>query len=417
MTTAFGSRLGLTTATVLVAVVSFLVAAGAARAASGETTLKLNGPAAERLRGAGVRIAPSGAADGGPKRVSLPVAGGLAGTKTTLVRQRGGITMSTRGGAKVRLTGLELVSRGGNARVEGKIGGAGATIFRVLRGGRREVDAERGTVRMSGLKLALTGAAAKTIFGRLGIERRGSLRFGSLAASARGLIAGGGSSGGGTTPTGGGSAPAAAACPAPSGGGPAAEASPPVKSMPPGASSIAAATLEWHVRESFVRYIATGEGTTPSGGATASAPVILPGTSKALSYDFGFPFANGWYSPGANLADPADDGAAVSFAGALRFSYSSHQIDLSAASPEIEIDGWRSRAIFNVSDNGAAPSRQVLVNLDLSRAGSITNSANSHSYRQVPAEIPAGTSSSTFGNFYAPGEEFGCFNLSFTTGP
>ena len=57
----------------------------------------------------------------------------------------------------------------------------------------------------------------------------------------------------------------------------------------------------------------------------------------------------------------------------------------------------------------------MLVNLDLSRAGSISRSGNSYTYDRVPGAVPAGTASSTFAGFYAPGTDFGCFTVSFST--
>ena len=169
------------------------------------------------------------------------------------------------------------------------------------------------------------------------------------------------------------------------------------------------------MRESFIRYIATGEGTSASGGATAEPPILLPGVSAALSYDFHFPFAGGWLDSGADPASPADDTAALYFSGGLRFQYSGHGIDLLTTAPEIELAGGASRAIFAVSDNGGAAQRQVLVNLDLSRAGAISRSGNSYVYDRVPGAIPAGTATSTFAGFYAPGTDFGCFTVAFST--
>jgi hypothetical protein len=183
---------------------------------------------------------------------------------------------------------------------------------------------------------------------------------------------------------------------------------------PPAAVDITGATIGWHLRESFVRYIATGEGASPVGGASADAPVLLPGASAALSYDFHFPFANGWLDRGADPASPADDRAALYFNGGLRFLYSGHGIDLLTSSPEIELNGGASRAIFGVAENGGAAQRQVLVNLDLSRAGAISQSGNSYTYDRVPGAVPVGTAASTFAGFYAPGTDFGCFTVSFS---
>ena len=85
------------------------------------------------------------------------------------------------------------------------------------------------------------------------------------------------------------------------------------------------------------------------------------------------------------------------------------------AEPEIEIAGAKSRAIFAIAESGGAPQRQVLINLDLSRAAAISASGDSFTYERVPGAIPSGTATSTFAGFYAPGTDFGCATVSFTT--
>ena len=276
-----------------------------------------------------------------------------------------------------------------------------------------------GKVRLEGLRLKLTPAAARALAPRLGLDTLPPQRFATLSTALSGLTRGDSGApaagGGPATPTGPGQK--STACPLPSGAGPAPEDPLPVLGRPPSADDVVGATIEWRVRESFIRYIATGEGTSVSGGATADPPVLLPGASAALSYGFHFPFAGGsWHDAGANPADPADDSALVRFGGAVRFLYSGHGIDLSTAQPEIEIAGAKSRAIFSVSESGGAPTRQVLINLDLSRAGAISASGNGFTYERVPGAIPAGTAASTFAGFYAPGTDFGCATVSFTTG-
>ncbi len=393
-----------------------------AAAASGSTTLALNGPAAKQMRSAGIGIAPAGAARGEGSRIVLPVQGGLAGSTATLLRHRGAIALRGPAG-QLRLSQLEILL-GKRPRVKATLGSRQIVAFRVLPGGRREVDPVGGTVTLANLRLKLTRAAARAISKLLPtpppMGRKGKSDFpfrpiGTVSGRASGLIAGGdeGVAGGGG-PTG--SSPAGSSgCPQPSGAGPAPENPLPVATRPAGAIDVAAATIEWHVRESFIRYIATGEGTSVSGGASAAPPVQLPGSSAALSYGFHFPFAEGWHDAGANPADPTDDTAAIEFGGAVRFLYSGHEIDLTTAEPEIEIAGGRSRAIFAIAESGGAPERQVLVNLDLGRAARIEASGSTHTYERVPGAIPDGTASSVFAGFYAPGTEFGCFTVSYST--
>ncbi len=409
-------RGGIATAAALAAVVVAALLPAAARGAADTTTLKLDGPAADALREQGVRIVPLKPAGGGQERVVLPVAAGLAGATTTLLRHRGAISLRTAAGQKLRLGKLSLVL-GRSARVTAELGGADVDLFRVLRGGRREIDPVAGRVALSGLRLKLTPAAANAISERLALPigrnvARGlaSRPIGTLAASVSGLDAGGGPAG--KSP---GAQQQAATCPLPSGAGPTPEEPLPVAVRPPSATDVTGATIDWQVRESFIRYIGTGEGTSVSGGASADPPLLAPGASAALSYGFHFPFAGGWHDSGANPADPGDDSALVRFGGAVRFQYSGHGIDLTTAEPEIEIAGAKSRAVFSIAESGKPAQRQVLINLDLSRAGAIRAAGNGFTYERVPGAIPAGTASSTFAGFYASGTDFGCATVSFST--
>ncbi|HEX6666611.1 MAG TPA: HtaA domain-containing protein [Solirubrobacterales bacterium] len=398
---------GIATAAAVAAVVAALLPTAALGAAD-TTTLKLDGAAAKALRAQGVRIVAVKPAKGGAARVTLPIATGLAGDTTTLLRHRGAISLQTADGKRLRLTKLSLVL-GREPRLTAELGGTDTDLFRVLRGGRRDVDPASGRVALGGLPLKLTAAAANRIRQRLGLDQLRPGRFATLSSSATGLAAGGP---GGKAPA----TQAARGCPLPSGAGPAPTDPLPVATPPATATAVTSATIDWQVRESFIRYIGSGEGTSVSGGATADPPVQLQGTSAALSYGFHFPFASGWHDSGANPADPADDSALLRFGGAVRFLYSGHGIDLSTAEPEIEIAGPNSRAIFSISESGGAPGRQVLVNLDLSRAAAISVSGNTYTYERVPGAIPAGTAASTFAGFYAPGTDFGCATVSFATG-
>ncbi len=410
MSEATASRFGGIATTAAIAAVVAALLPGVAHGAGDSTTLKLDGPAAQSLRDQGVRIAPVKPGSGSGQRVVLPIAAGLAGTSTTLLRHRGTISLQA-GKQKLRLGKLTLVL-GRDPRMTAELGGADIDLFRVLRGGRRDVDPVGGSVALGKLRLKLTPAAARALAGRLGLDQLLPGRFGTLSSNVTGIAAGGSPSGTKTP-----AAQQSTACPLPSGAGPAPEDPLPVAIRPPSATDISAATIDWQVRESFIRYIGTGEGTSVFGGASADPPVLAPGASAALSYGFHFPFAgDSWHDAGANPADPADDSALVRFGGAVRFHYSGHEIDLTTAEPEIEIAGAKSRAIFSISESAGAPQRQVLINLDLSRAAAIRASGNSFVYERVPGAIPAGTASSTFAGFYPPGTDFGCATISFTSG-
>jgi hypothetical protein len=381
--------------------------APAAPAASGQAVLELNGAAAKALRASGVRIAPTGAAQGSAKQVRLPIGAGLVGSSTTVLRFGGGLALS-RGKQRLQLGGLRL-TLGKAASLRGRLGAESLGLFRVLEGGRRELDPARGSIRLSGLRLKLRRGAAKEIAERLGLTRRLTGNFGVLSATEEGLQPGS------PPPPAGPTAQGSAGCSVPSTAGSPPEQPLPVAARPAGAVDITGATVSWDVRESFIRYINTGEGTSVFGGATAAAPEVRAGSAVPLTYSFGFPFANGWHHPGANPSDPADDKAALYFTGGVRFLYSSHGIDLRTSAPELEIAGGASRAIFAVAEGEAAPERQVIVNLDLSRAASVQAAGSTVTYQYVPGAIPEGTASSVFAGFYAPGTDFGCFTVSYST--
>jgi hypothetical protein len=380
--------------------------APAATAPDGHGALELNGAAARALRASGVRIAPLGAADGGARQVVLPVRAGLVGSSVTVLRLGGGISL-THGKRRLKLSGLRL-TLGRRASVAGKIGGESLSLFQILEGGRREIDASRGSVRLSGLRLKLRRSVAREIGERLRLEQRLPRAFGVLSVTKEGLAPG-------SPPSPGGSKPASTGCPLPSTAGPAPEEPLPLAARPPGAVDVTAATVSWDVRESFIRYVNTGEGTSVFGGANAVASEVRPGSSVSLTYTFGFPFASGWHHPGANPSDPADDRAALYYSGGVRFLYSAHGIDLRTSAPEIELAGGTSRAIFAVAEGDAAAERQVIVNLDLARAASVHASDTTVTYERVPGAIPSGTATSVFAGFYAPGTDFGCFTVSYST--
>ncbi|HEV2727302.1 MAG TPA: HtaA domain-containing protein [Solirubrobacterales bacterium] len=382
-------------------------AAPAASASSGQAVLELNGAAAKALRASGVRIAPTGAAQGGARQVRFPIGAGLVGSSTTVLRFGGGLAFS-RGKQRLQLGGLRL-TLGQAASLRGRLGGESLGLFRVLEGGQRELDPARGSIRLSGLRLKLRRGAAKEIAERLGLTRRPTGNFGVLSATEEGLQPGS------PPPVAGPTGKGSTGCALPSTAGSAPEQPLPVAARPAGAADVTGATVSWDVRESFIRYINAGEGTSVFDGATAAAPEVRAGSAVPLAYSFAFPFANGWHHPGADPSDPADDKAALYFTGGVHFLYSSHGIDLRTSAPELEIAGGASRAIFAVAEGEAAPERQVIVNLDLSRAASVQATGGTFTYQHVPGAIPEGTASSVFAGFYAPGTDFGCFTVSYST--
>ncbi|HEX6204450.1 MAG TPA: HtaA domain-containing protein [Solirubrobacterales bacterium] len=390
------------------AVAAVLIAAAApAAAAPGQAVLEVGGRAAQALRAQGVKVTPLGAAEGSARRIVLPVRTGLVGSTATVLRFGGGISLR-KGQRRARLGDLRL-TLGRRNGLAGKLGGDSVGLFRVLAGGQRDVDVAHGSARLSGLRLRLTRPAARELADRLGLGRRPAGVFATLSAADEDLPQAA------PTPVPG-SQPQDTSCALPSTAGPAPEEPLPVAPRPPGAVDVTGASLSWSVRDSFIRYINTGEGTSVSGGATAAAPEVRPGSSLPFTYAFGFPFAGGWHDAGANPADPADDRAAIYFDGGVRFLYGAHGIDLRTSAPEIELGGGASRAIFAVAEGEAPAERQVIVNLDLGRAASVQQSGAIITYDRVPGAIPAGTATSTFAGFYAPGTDFGCFTVTYSVG-
>jgi hypothetical protein len=188
---------------------------------------------------------------------------------------------------------------------------------------------------------------------------------------------------------------------------------PPVKARPAGARTITSATVTWRVRESFIQYIASGEGTATSRGATGDPPEVAGGSEAPLVYSFHFPFAGGW-------CDPATGSARLTFTGTVAFAYADHEIDLRANDPEVELDGPASRVIFRMSGSGSTDGgnrRAVVETLDVSKAFGVSTGADAKSfaYQRVPASVPPGAADSVFAGYYLPGDPFGSVSISFTT--
>ena len=167
----------------------------------------------------------------------------------------------------------------------------------------------------------------------------------------------------------------------------------------------------------------SGEGTSVAAGATAGAARERCGGGASYAYDFGFPFAEGWY-------DPPSGKAAIYYTGAVRFRYSGHGIDITTSNPEIEIDGAASRAVFRFKD-ADGDRRGVLATIDQPQTpapaeachgdtgpvGSANPqvSGTTYTYERMPGKVPGGTADSVFAGFYLAGDPFGWFTVSFTT--
>jgi hypothetical protein len=249
------------------------------------------------------------------------------------------------------------------------------------------VDASRGGA-------GTTGGGGTTGAGGAGT---GSGTGGSGSTGAGGGTGSG--SGGGTGGSGGGAPTCAGGPVATPAGGPNALTAPPT-SLP-----VAAGSITWHIRDSFIQYINTGEGTAVANGATADPKSVQPGSSASLAYQFHFPFAGGWY-------DPSSGSTRLTFSGTVLFCYFDHGIKLTASNPEIEITSSGSRGIFVTGNIGTTDRRGVLVNLENVAPA---DAGTTHTWSQMPGKIPAETGDSTFAGYYAAGDPFGWITVSATT--
>jgi hypothetical protein len=403
------------------------VPAGAATAngGTGSSTLTLKGAVATSLARQGVTFSAVKPATAKGKAYAFPVRTVQVGASSTLVHA-GGLKLSA--GKRTLTLAAPKLKLGDDALLLAKLGKAYKTLL-VVDATDLRVNTSGGAVGLKAgtVRLTVTGAAAirkalhlKALapgkLGTLAIDARrdaaptsGAGGTGTTTGTAPGTDGGAGTgtgTGGSGTGTGGGTTTTPKGCtstpPAGASGGPAALA------RPVSAVDATAAGITWHVRDSFIQYINTGEGTAVSGGATADPATVQPGSSSALVYAFHFPFKDGWY-------DPVSQTARLTYSGTVSFCYAAHGIQLSAANPEVEIAGGSSRAVFTTVNTGEAAKRGVLVNLDPSHAAAITHNGAQHTWSQVPGSIPADAGESVFAGFYAAGDPFGWITVAATT--
>jgi len=415
-------------ATAVAAALAAVVPASAQAAASGTSVLTFKGTAASSLSAAGVKASAVSPATAKGKAITFPVKTATVGGAATLGHS--GSIRFKKGSRTLTLKTPALRLGATGSRLTAKVDGRTATILTVD-AAKRSLNATNGTVSLKGAAVKLTAAGAAAIKKALKLKSLKSGTLGTLTVDATtGAITGtggtggsgstgsgstgSGSTGGGTTGGGtpGGGTPGTPAddpksctkgpvvVPA---GGPTALTAP-VTSVP-----VISASITWHVRDSFIQYINTGEGTAVANGATADPKQVQPGSSASLVYQFHFPFKDGWY-------DPVSDTTRLTFTGTVLFCYFDHGIKLTASNPEVEINGnSASRGIFITDNIDVAPKRGVLVNLDLANKQSATNTPPTHAWNQVPGKIPANTGDSTFAGYYAAGDPFGWITVSAST--
>jgi len=386
----------------LLLLAAFVPAASAAGAGSVTLALGGKGKAADGLSAAGVEIGAIAPARKRGKRVTLPVRTVTVGKRAT-VALRGGIRFKA-GKRSLALRSVRVVLTARRATIGARVGKRRLPVLTAdLPRQKAKLDRSKVTARLAGAKLALTPRAARLLRNTLAVDDIPAGPLGQVVL-APGTKQGSGDAKPGTGGSGGGSDPGSG----PPQSGPI-ENEPPVLARPAGAVDVTSASLTWRPRESWIQYINGGEGTSVFGGALEGPEEARPGY-PALVYSFhGFPFSNGWYHAATGTA-------AIYFAGGVGFRWSAHGIDFSAASPEIEINGEASRAIFTFNGTQSTQytdQRGVLVDLDPGPPQ--PPSAGTIAYTDVPGTIPADTGESVFAGFYPADTPFGTMTVSFTT--
>jgi hypothetical protein len=196
---------------------------------------------------------------------------------------------------------------------------------------------------------------------------------------------------------------------------------PPLLARPATAVTVSAVQLSWSPRDSWVRYIssatAASDGVVPGGGASAVESMASPcpdrpaSTGVALKYTIDFPAKESWY-------DPLSGEAGIYGGGSVAFRWAAHAINLTAAEPEVEINGGASRAIFRFSGSGGTPypnQRVALEGLETSGRPAVSNGGKTLTYNLMRGKLTS-DGEKVFAGFYtAPSDnEFGCVSASFT---
>jgi hypothetical protein len=415
----------------------------AAGAASGTTTIELKGAAASALSAQKVRISAQKPARANAKRIALPVSGGTIASGATL-KHGGSVTFrSTVGGTTrvVKLTGWQTRISAREAKVSAKLGDKRVTLF-ALTAPRRAVslDAAGRTASVDGGRARLTAAGAKALRTKLALRRLPASALGGLEVVAK--------LGSGTTRENGGGNPSNPTNPSdpsnPSNPGtpttPGNPSTPPPPqcsgystgdvpgaaaplARPDGAANVIGAPMQWYGRDSWMRYITGGEGSSFSDGATAGPSEKYPeptesfpdpsrGPTLVYSGFFTFNPAGSWY-----LAAGAASKGRLAYTGTVRFLWNDHGIDLTFKNPEIELDGGSSRLIFTVV--GAACSNLPAKRVELFKLAvpAPRGAAPTFSYDDPLAARITTAGATLFSDMYFENDAWGSVRrLSVTTG-
>ncbi len=205
----------------------------------------------------------------------------------------------------------------------------------------------------------------------------------------------------------------------------------PVLARPLTAVAVENVSVKWFPRASWVRYVATGEGTIASEGALAVDSEASACAGSAATHETAEPASSGLsfpyevdFAPAASWFDPASGEAAIDGAGSVSFRYRGHTINLTGSEPEIQLNGASSQAVFRFSGSEGTPyPNQRVALLSLATTGQPTATTTSEGKTTYTYSLMRGSLTAdgekVFAGFYpAPTNNgFGCVSASFTVPP
>jgi hypothetical protein len=387
-----------------VAAVSFFASLGFAGTAaaevqtSGSAVISLGtGKSGKALTAAKVSVSAvrpaTGTRQGRITRMAVPAASVTVGSKT-VVGLSGGVVFK-RAKRKAPFSNMRLEIGAVRATVSAVTGGKRVTL--IAGPAAAVIDAVEGRVSLSGAKVTLTSAAARSIRNRLKVKRLPAGDVGRLSASVRwtetlppvdpyleqcGLAA--------TTRTVG-TVPAATPLP---------NLTSPV--------TTSGGTTNWAVKGSLNGYINSIGSIVGLDGAVVIRP---PGPPSVPPLSFMFQAAAGQLA--ANGVGTEDDQAVLNSTGTIVYCNAAHGFRIAISDPTVVIDGTNSRIIADVDTNISGdwmPTQRVdLVSLDLTGITATQPSPSQTSWGNVPTTLTqAGSDALRLCEVSVPGAPPGC---------
>jgi len=317
---------------------------------------------ARKLRRSGIRQEPIRPATGIAGEQELPVSSVTWKGSRIAVRLNGGLRL-VRGGRTLSIKRLRIVmAPDPPRRIIGRVGSREVRLFTLRKTRLRTKKGRVSEIELSGGSMRLTAAAARLLRNRLGV--RGFSRGMAWARPDLFVEGAGGSDLVGSLPS-----------PAPE------------VTDPPGAVPLKSASIEWRIRESFVKYLSSGGSVTPVQPAAPGPPEPIGGGVE-LVYRFDIPVNSGWTDGGSG-----DAAVLLRGSGGVRFRLCRNTINFTLTAPELLLDGDQSRLVVRASgtDGTAFDGRRVSVlRLFPSRAKSTVISGSETRIEGIPAFIAEG---------------------------